>query len=266
MPEGPQVHLVAQKHHELLSEKKIAFASPDGRSTELAEAFNGRTLHKVTAVGKHLLYYFSPDYQLHIHLGRFGKFRTGELPLPDEQTALRFCMSSRKNWVELRGAVAIEHYAEDDVRRLTARLGPDPLNHDSPDAGFEKISKRRTPIGQLLMDQSIIAGIGNIFRAEMLFRAGVSPFRPGGKVEREILRRMWDDVTVLMQYSLEHAGRIVTTEPHDRQYPKRANVARPDAFYVYHRTGKPCRHCGTPIEQEAMGGRTVFYCPHCQAD
>jgi formamidopyrimidine-DNA glycosylase len=125
------------------------------------------------------------------------------------------------------------------------------------------VTRSGVAIGQLLMDQGVLAGIGNVYRAEVLYRAGLSPFRPGREVERERWDGMWLDLRTLLRAGVR-SGRIVTTERHDRG--RRSGPARrEDAHYVYRRTGLPCRRCATPVRTQVMTTRNLFWCPVCQA-
>jgi endonuclease VIII len=114
-----------------------------------------------------------------------------------------------------------------------------------------------------LMDQTVLAGVGNVYRAELLFRHGVSPFRPGRAVDGDLWARMWADLGALMRAGVR-LGRIVTTRPEDRTR-RRGAPTRDDAHYVYRRTGEPCRICGTEVATEVMVGRNLYWCPTCQA-
>jgi endonuclease-8/formamidopyrimidine-DNA glycosylase len=113
------------------------------------------------------------------------------------------------------------------------------------------------------MDQSVLAGVGNVYRAEILFRHGVSPFRPGRDVDAGTWAAMWSDLVVLMRAGVR-MGRIVTTRPEHRTRRGGA-VRREDAHYVYRRTGLPCRVCRTPVQTQVMVGRNLYWCPVCQA-
>ena len=126
-----------------------------------------------------------------------------------------------------------------------------------------RIAGSRTAIGALLMDQSVLAGVGNVYRAELLFRHRVSPFRPGRAVDAGTWRNMWADLVTLMRAGVR-LGRIVTTRPEDRTR-RRGAVQGEDAHYVYRRTGLPCRLCGTEVRTEVMVGRNLYWCPICQA-
>jgi formamidopyrimidine-DNA glycosylase len=167
-------------------------------------------------------------------------------------------------WTDLRGPTACDVLAPPEVDRIVARLGPDPLRRGADGgAAFARVSRSRTAVGALLMDQSVLAGVGNVYRAEILFRHRVSPFRPGRDVDAELWAALWADLVTLMRAGVR-LGRIVTTLPADRSRRSGA-VRRDDAHYVYRRTGLPCRVCGTEVRTEVMVGRNLYWCPLCQA-
>jgi len=114
------------------------------------------------------------------------------------------------------------------------------------------------------MDQAVLAGVGNVYRAEILYRAALSPFRPGREVEKETWDALWADLVTLMRAGVR-TGRIVTTERVDRDR-RSGTPTREDSHYVYRRTGQPCRRCGTEVRTQVMAGRNLFWCPVCQAD
>lgn len=263
MPEGPQVARYARLQSEVLAGKRVRADSPNGRAASVAEAIDGLKLLRIEAIGKHLLYDFGRDRYLHVHLGRFGGFDDGPMPLPEPRGILRFRLYTRSHWFELRGAIAIELFDAAQRALLEARIGPSPLDPGAdPALAFAKIRKSRAPIALLLMDQKIVAGIGNIYRSEILFVHGVHPRREGKTLDEPTWLAMWTDLTRLM-IAGERLGRIVTTAPADREKPK-GPVRRGDRYYVYRRTGLPCRRCGTLIESAVMGNRNVFWCPHDQ--
>ena len=185
MPEGNELHRWANLHNEVFAGKKVQVDSPQGRFTD-APLLSGRTLVKATAVGKHLGYDFGviegERRILHIHMGLYGDFTEGKPPMPEPRGALRLRIWTRRDWLELRGPTDCSLWTEAQWQALLDRLGPDPLNRDKPAPMIERIAKRKTAIGLLLMDQSIVSGVGNIYRAELLFRARISPFRPGNEV------------------------------------------------------------------------------------
>ncbi|GAA4283472.1 formamidopyrimidine-DNA glycosylase [Brevibacterium daeguense] len=181
---------------------------------------------------------------------------------------------------DLSGPTACDVVDEDGRAEIVARLGPDPLRADAdPNEFVRRVLKSRTAIGVQLMNQAVVAGIGNIYRAELLYRARLDPFVPGTELTEGIVRGLWEDLVPLMRYG-ERTGRIVTTEPEhrdihativERSRGTRQNgdedpdvVPREKSFYVYHRQGLPCRLCDTRIREQEVGGRSVYWCPRCQ--
>ena len=166
-------------------------------------------------------------------------------------------------WVELRGPMDCSVYSQEMWEKLLRRLGPDPLNGDGPGKFLEMVKKSRKTIGELLMDQSVAAGVGNIFRAELLYRTKLNPFIQGKEVEDGTLRSIWREAGVLMKAAMADR-RIVTTRAKDRPHT-RGPVLKEEAHYVYRRQGRPCFVCGTKILTKVMAGRNLFWCPVCQA-
>ncbi len=263
MPEGHTLHRLATAHTAAFAGHPLHADSPQGRFVEGAARLDGRVLDQVEAYGKHLLYDFAGlDDALHVHLGLYGKFREGAQPPPEPVGAVRLRLVGGGRWVELRGATAVELITPPERTALLARLGPDPLRRDADASAFVLGAARsRQPAGGILMDQVKIAGVGNVYRAEVLFRAGLDPYAPGRDVGAEAWQAVWDDVRTLMRAGVR-AGRIVTTRPGDRE--RAGRVRRADAHYVYRRAGLPCRVCGTEVRAAVMAGRNLFWCPTCQ--
>lgn len=223
---------------------------------------DGRVVLGTDAWGKHLFHRFD-DVWLHIHLGLFGKFRDGAGEPPAPVGALRLRLVTDEHWVDLRGPTACELLTAPERDAVLARLGPDPLRpRTDPSPATRRIARSRAPIGALLMDQKVVAGIGNVYRAELLYRHGVHPLLPGRELDPSTWAAMWDDLVTLMRAGVR-SGRIVTTEPDDRERPH-GRPRRSDAHYVYRRTGLPCRRCGTPVLSDTLVARTVYWCPVCQ--
>jgi endonuclease-8 len=293
MPEGNEIHRWAERHYAAFGGRPVRVDGPQGRFTDSA-VIDRQKLKRVMAVGKHLGYDFGKDRILHVHLGLQGDFTEGSGPLPAVRGALRLRMwnaEAVKNpagpnaskphgwyseddgsdnltpetiaWVELRGPMDCTVYTQEMWEKLLARLGPDPLNGDGPEKFIERVKRSKKTIGELLMDQSVAAGIGNIFRAELLYRAKLNPFTPGKDVAEKTLRSIWKDVGLLMKAAMVDR-RIVTTKPKDRPH-KSGKALKEEAHYVYRRQGRPCFICGTKILTEVMAGRNLFWCPFCQA-
>jgi formamidopyrimidine-DNA glycosylase len=238
-------------------------ASPQGRFDEGAALLSGRACTGLEPYGKHLWYLFEGELSLHVHLGLYGKWVTGTGPPPEPRGALRLRMVAGDHWLDLRGPTACEVHTPADRRTVLERLGPDPLRKEDRGAdAWARVTRSRAPIGQLLMDQGVLAGVGNVYRAEVLYRAGLSPFLPGREVPRATWDALWDDTRTLMRAGVR-AGRIVTTAPEDRDR-RSGRVRREDAHYVYRRAGLPCRRCGAEVRTQVMAGRNLFWCPHDQ--
>ena len=266
MPEGNELHRWAELHQAVFAGKKVRVDSPQGRFTDAA-VLDGRTLVSAIAVGKHLGYDFGKIEGerriLHVHMGLYGDFTEGTQPMPEPRGALRLRIWTKTDWLELRGPTDCSLWTETQWKVLLDRLGPDPLNHDKPTHMIERIAGRKTTIGQLLMDQSIVSGVGNIYRAELLFRARISPFRAGKDVPAAALRAIYKDAVKLMPNAMVDR-RIVTTDRKDRPH-KKGDALSEEAHYVYRRQGRPCFICGTAVQTEDMAGRNLFWCPTCQA-
>jgi endonuclease-8 len=267
MPEGHTLFRLAREQFQLFAGRPVHVTSPQGRFAAGATLLDGRVLEEVFSYGKHLFAGFGAD-TLHVHLGLYGTFTSGTGIPPDPRGALRMRWEGPGSdgtgvWTDLRGPTACEVLAAPEVERILARLGPDPLRPRADGAlAHRRIAGSRSAVGALLMDQSVLAGVGNVYRAELLFRHGVSPFRPGRAVDGELWGRMWADLVTLMKAGVR-MGRIVTTRPEDRSR-RRGAVAGEDAHYVYRRTGLPCRICGTELRTEVMAGRNLYWCPVCQ--
>ena len=268
MPEGHTLYRLARDQSRLFAGRPVHVTSPQGRFEPGAALLDGRVLDEVFSYGKHLFAAFGSD-TLHVHLGLYGSYTTGSGAPPPARGALRMRWEAPGPdgdgvWTDLRGPTACEVLPAPEVDRILARLGPDPLRPRA-DGGpaHRRIAGSRAPVGALLMDQTVLAGVGNVYRAELLFRHGVSPFRPGRGVEPDLWSQMWGDLVTLMRSGVR-MGRIVTTRPEDRT--RRSGAARrDDAHYVYRRTGLPCRVCGTEVRTEVMVGRNLYWCPVCQS-
>lgn len=264
MPEGHTLHRLAREQQRNFGGAVVHASSPQGRFVDGAELIDGRVLRRTEAWGKHLLHHYEGGPLLHVHLGLYGSFVTGVGVPPAPTGALRLRLTGSGRWADLRGPNACELMLPAERRELLARLGPDPLRRDAdPGRAFTRLSRSRMPIAALLMDQAVVAGIGNVYRAELLFRHRVDPWRPGRLVDPSTWAAMWTDLVTLMRAGVR-TGRIVTVRVEDRPR-RRGPLTRKEAFYVYRRAGLPCRVCGTEIRTEVLAGRNLFWCPTCQA-
>lgn len=168
---------------------------------------------------------------------------------------------------DLRGPTACEVLEPDEVAAVIARLGPDPLVDDSKaaeDRFVEVIRRKPTRIGLLLMDQSVVSGIGNVYRAELLYRARLNPHTPGRDVPEDVVRALWRDWSHLLHIGVQ-TGQMLTMDDLSEEDYAKALSGRDDRHWVYRRAGLPCRTCGTNIVLEVVAARKLYWCPRCQA-
>jgi endonuclease-8 len=173
----------------------------------------------------------------------------------------------RPAYADLRGATACELATAREQEALLARLGPDPLRPDADwTRAWDRVGGSRTAVGALLMDQRAVAGVGNVYRAELLFRHRVDPLRPGRSLRRSTFEQMWADLVALMADGVRK-GRIDTVHAAaPASGSERLSPAQADGspVWVYRRQGRPCFVCGTAVRTEVLAGRNLFWCPRCQ--
>jgi endonuclease VIII len=244
MPEGHTLHRLAADHAAHFGGRAVRCSSPQGRFADGAARLDGRELDAAEAYGKHIFYRWAGlGDALHVHLGLFGRFRflDGE---PGAGT--RLVMEAGGRRAGLSGPTACELLDPDGEDTLRARLGPDPLRDDAdPERAWAALRRRRIGIGAALLDQRVVAGIGNVVRAEALARVGLDPDRPARELDRDEFDALWSACTDLLVRGVR-TGRLA---------PRRA---------VYRRAGEPCRRCGATVEAWELGGRRIYACRTCQ--
>jgi endonuclease-8 len=265
VPEGHTLYRLAADIRESFKGDRVAVSSPQGRFASSAALIDGSTVLDALSYGKHLFVELSADLAIHVHLGLYGTFAisAGAPPPPIGQVRLRLVGS--RAYGDLRGATACDLVDEQAQRALMDRLGPDPLR---PDADWQRMwqamSRSRRPVAALLMDQSVVAGIGNVYRAELLYRAGLDPQVPGNRLSRRTVKALWDDSVELMQHGVR-AGRIDSVAPvHDPTARVDPVSGVAEGRYVYRRHGESCRVCGTVVRTAELEGRNLYWCPRCQ--
>ena len=263
MPEGHTLHRAARDQTRALAGQRVRVSSPQGRFdvSALVDADGCAALRTVEAHGKHLLYLFEPDRVVHVHLGLFGKFYRRRPPAPEARPTTRMRLEGRGLTIDLVGPTACEVLTPEALAELRARLGPDPLRDDADPARFMAyVSRSKSPIGAILLDQQRICGVGNVYRAEILHLLGLHPDTPGAALPGETLQRMWALIVGLLRRGVEER-RIVTTRGLALARP-RERVPRAESTYVYGR--KSCRTCGGPVTAEALRARRIYFCAACQ--
>lgn len=273
MPEGHTLRRLADQLDRTFAGSPVRVGSPQGRFAAEAALLDGAVLVTADSAGKHLFVELEGERFIHVHLGLIGSFDVhedvAEVPLPQGQVRLRLQRTGPTGaaYADLRGATrcALVTLAERDA--VLARLGPDPLRADAdPGAAWARISRSDRPIGDLLMDQAVLAGVGNVYRAEVLFRHRIDPMRPGRTLRRGQFVGLWDDLVVLMGEGVL-SGRIDTVRPEHTPEAMGREPRKDDhggEVYVYRRTGQDCLVCGATVRTAVLNGRNLFWCPRCQ--
>lgn len=261
MPEGHTLHRLARRHRTRYVGRPVAVSSPQGRFATSARMVDGRVFQRAEAHGKHLFHHYGPDLVVHVHLGLYGTFSDVALPAEQPRGQVRMRIVGLTHYADLRGPTACELITDAEAAAVHARLGEDPLRRDAdPERAWARIARSRAPLATLLMDQKIIAGVGNVYRAEVLFRHGVDPQLPGRALAREQWDALWADLVALLRDGVRR-GRIETLRP---EHGDRLTTPGARRVYVYRRTGEPCLLCGTPVAHERHLARNLFWCPTCQ--
>ncbi|MGO1183853.1 MAG: Fpg/Nei family DNA glycosylase [Micrococcaceae bacterium] len=295
MPEGHTIHRVARQFTDTFVGHRLRVSSPQGRFADGAALLDGHTPVAARAHGKHFFLEFEHELILNVHLGMYGAWTLGgdetftaasslgaprkigeqEIARDDDGAAYtgppqprpttRVRLVTEHGWADLIGASVCRVQTPAEMAATIATMGPDPLRPQAdPEQFLDHCATTRTAIGAVLMEQSRVAGIGNIYRAEGLFRAGIDPYRPARDVDEATLRELWDDEAYLMGLGVEH-GRIITTDPQHRPGIALGEAWPEHAYYVYQRQGLDCRVCGNAsIVVSAMAQRKLYRCTVCQ--
>ncbi|KAA8495173.1 Endonuclease 8 1 [Porphyridium purpureum] len=285
MVEGHQTQRLAARHRRTLLGLKFDASSPNGRFTEGAKLIHGQTLHQIEAHGKNLFYFFGgagPVQRLpcapvpvagaseasagiadnctvvHVHFGMSGQFKTMKPPGAAPTPTTRLRLVHENNLVAHVSAMTLNHGPLEYYWSKVRKLGPDPLREDADvDTVWRKVSESKKSIGLLLMDQSVVAGIGNIYRAEILFKAGVHPDRPGRELSRDEFDRVWAHSVLLLQRGFM-SGSILTVDPAEAQRLGAPWTRR----YIYNHS--TCGRCRGAIRTWDIATRTAYACEVCQ--
>ncbi len=263
MPEGHVIHRLADALTGTFGGRPVSVSSPQGRFD--AAPLDGVVLERGEAVGKHLFIDFASGAVVHIHLGLIGKFTFEPVAAPRGQVRLR--IDDGVTAADLRGPQWCRTLTPAERDAVVEASGPDPLRDDAdPGKGYERLRRSGRSIAALLMDQRVAAGVGNIFRAEVLYRHRLNPSTPGNRIDRRTWEAIWADLVDLMHYAVEH-GRIDTVR--DEHGPEaQGRDPRVDRHggevYVYRRAGQPCLVCGTSVRTRDVEGRNLYWCPRCQ--
>ena len=244
MPEGHLLHRTARELSGDLAGQVVQASSPQAR-LDVAD-IDGRTLREAEAYGKHLFVHLAEAPSVHVHLGMRGLFLRYPDPGEAPRKGVRLRLAGSSAW-DLIAPTTCELLDEEGVGRVVAALGPDPLRDDAdPDEAVRRLRAARGPVAVALLDQSVWAGIGNAWRAELLFLEGLDPGRPASQLTPAQARSLWDRTALLLALGRD-AGQVVS------------DPAAPDERWVYKRP--TCRSCGAAVRTWQLGGRTAYACP-----
>ena len=258
MVEGHSVHRVAARHRQKLVGKKFACTSPNGRFTEGAAAINNKPFRAIEAVGKNLFAWFGKgdeeDVCVHVHFGMAGNWAVFEGDEPDTTATTRLRMEGG-GVVSHLSAMTVEHGSRAGLYEpKRATLGEDPLRDDADvERLWKKVSRSKKSIGALIMDQDYFCGPGNIYRAEILFKAGVHPEQPCRDLDRGAFDSLWRHSVELLQRGYS-TGSILTVDPEEALVLGEPWTRR----YVYNQSS--CGRCGGKVLTWDMANRTVYCC------
>ncbi|KAJ8905484.1 hypothetical protein NDN08_001991 [Rhodosorus marinus] len=262
MVEGHQVHRVAISHRKRLLNSVVGASSPNGKFADGASAISGKTLARIEAHGKNLFYFFGNDEKprsdlvvVHIHFGMSGRFTLFNAPGPEPGANVRLKLTSSNTEAYLSSMIC-QHGGLELYDEKVNKLGEDPLREDAMSERFwEKIQSSKKSIGLMLMDQTAIAGVGNIYRAEILFRAGIHPEQPSHTLSREQFERVWRESVLLLQRGVK-TGSILTVDPAE-------NLPEPwKRRYIYNHS--ECPRCHGVIRSWEISKRRAYACETCQ--
>jgi endonuclease-8 len=262
MPEGHTVHRIANAFQADFAGRAVTVTSPQGRFNSDATLISGHVLNRARAIGKQMFLEFDGGAVLRIHLGIYGKWQFHDSADAAITGQVRARFTAGEITADLRGPTVCEVITKVEAKIVFNRLGPDPLNANPANREAQRFISRvqasKSPIGLLLMNQEVIAGIGNVYRAELLFRAQITPHRPGNLCTTEELQAIWDDSVKLLRIGVK-TGFMITKEKLFRKNPTKA-----ERNWVYKREGNPCERCGASVQIELMATRKLYWCPGCQ--
>lgn len=263
MPEGHTIHRLARDLNRTLRPGAVSTSSPQGRFTQEAAELDGKELLAARAWGKHLFLDFANAPLLHIHLGLIGKLRSK--PADEAEVGeIRLRIVGADTLWDLTGPMICALIDPDDVATITAKLGPDPLRRDGHASDFLQLMRKRSlPLAATLLDQKVIAGIGNVYRSEFCYLAGIHPNTPVNTLDDDQILALWNLATEQLRLGVR-LNRIVTRDSEEVGVAA-GRIGDEDRLYVYKREGLPCHRCRDEIRLVEIAKRKAWFCPTCQA-
>lgn len=271
MPELPEAETIARDLDPRLSGARIRDVSIEhddviaGESRVLVDQLSDRTIAAVGRRGKNVVVRLADGARLVVNLGMTGRLVLSDAPRADElrHIAVRFDLEDGRALLydDTRRFGLLQLFDSEAWQDRDAALGIEPLGDDFTAEALRQMTRRtRVPIRNFLLDQGRVAGVGNIYALEALFRAGIRPSRRGKTITRAEAGRLRDALRAVLRTAIHHRG---TTFSDYRDGSGEAGRFEP-LLQVYGREGQPCVVCGTPIKRKVLTNRSAFYCPACQ--
>lgn len=274
MPEGDTIFRIAQTLQRALGGREVvAFRTvlPQLSRVDEDAPIRGRTVERVTAAGKHLLIHFSGDLVLRSHLrmnGNWHVYRPGER-WQRRRDDMRVVIGTSE-WEAVGFSLPVAEFVRESRLERTgelAALGPDLLapEFDAAAAVERALARPGEEIADVLLDQRVVAGIGNVYKSELLFECGVDPFARAGALGAGVVARLMERARAQLLANVADARRAGPSfAPAGRRTTGRMNPG--EKLWVYGRKDEPCRRCGTPIAWRRQGkdARSTYWCPRCQ--
>ncbi|HEX7343706.1 MAG TPA: bifunctional DNA-formamidopyrimidine glycosylase/DNA-(apurinic or apyrimidinic site) lyase [bacterium] len=278
MPELPEVETIVRGlreqvlGHEITSARLLKtdmLRSPRRASRKFNDFFRGRKFVEIDRIGKFMLFTLNDGSHLVAHLGMTGKFVVTNGRRPDPRylcSQYTFQSGQRLDHIDVRRFGRLEIHAPGSKIPIIERLGPDPLSPGFSAQALRPLlfglsgRRRQRAMHTLLLDQSLISGVGNIYASEALFRAGIRPQRRADRVQLKELGVLADSLRQVMEEAVAAGG--TTVNDYRRVDDKPGDFV--DMLNVYDREGEPCHRCKAQIKRIRLGGRSAYYCPKCQ--
>ncbi|MFF8606414.1 Fpg/Nei family DNA glycosylase [Streptomyces sp. NPDC015346] len=257
MPEGDTVWRTAHRLHSALAGHVLTRS--DLRVPRFATAdLTGRAVLDVTPRGKHLLTRFEGGLTLHSHLrmdGSWQVYAAGERWRGGPDHQVRAILATADHTAVGYRLPVLELIRTAEEQNVVGHLGPDLLGPDwDPEEAVRRLTAEPSrTLGEALLDQRNLAGIGNVYKSELAFLAAVTPWLPVGELAPGVPERLVATARRLLDANKDRPDRRTTTYPRSRE-----------RLYVYGRENRPCPRCGTPIRKAELGDRVTYWCPGCQ--
>lgn len=272
VPELPEVHTIAQDLHKHLQGATIVkvmvgdnyAARPDNKT--FIESVTGKKIISITRIAKNIIVNMAPQGIIHIHLAMTGRILLYDKHFPDNWTRVVFQLSTGKNeqflhFTDVRKFGKIGFFADITKTGLHEKYGPDLITAPPTKDYFSMaIKKKNSSIKSVLLDQSVVAGLGNIYATDALFLAGIDPSRNSRSLTDDEIEKLLESAIFVLKEGIKHRGSTMPDKMYVDIFGKSGEYQ--DHFKMYLKT--KCPNCGENVINKKINGRGSYYCPHCQ--